>query len=288
MAAPLRTAVIAALAVPALSLCESVARYLATVDYTAEHAVTRFASGAAGPEQARLSLTGDASEMFITFVEPDAAPCESATVAVAPAAGGAGAAVFTTAKSSYTAGVIGWNGTIYTARATGLTPGAAYTYTITSCGAATAPAAFKAAPTPSADASVLVGVLADMGTVIPLGFAVAEQLTKDNAGERFDMTMLAGDIACASPERVGARGRGRVVGRGRQAAHWCAQSSRSMGAPFTSRSHPAFNYLRRCDCRPAEGRVRGRVGRVWPHVRAVQQGHSIHAERRVRAVSHTV
>ena len=208
MATPLRAAIIAALAAPAFSLCESVARYLATVDYTAEHAVTRFAAGAAGPEQVRLSLTGDATEMFITFVEPDAAPCADASVTVTSVAYSS-STVYPTAQSSYTAGVIGWNGTIYTARATGLTPGASYTYTISSCGASTAPAAFKAAPKPSADASVLVGVLADMGTVIPLGFAVAEQLTKDNADERFDMTMLAGDIACASLMRASAQGRTR-------------------------------------------------------------------------------
>ena len=37
-----------------------------------------------------------------------------------------------------------------------------------------------------------------MGTVIPLGFAVAEQIERDMAVQPFDLAVLAGDLAYAT------------------------------------------------------------------------------------------
>lgn len=96
----LRATALAASAIGASALCESVKRYLATVDYSAANIVARFASTAATPEQARLSLTGDATEMFVTWVEPDTRPCGTgAAVSVSPVSGG-GATSFPATLSS--------------------------------------------------------------------------------------------------------------------------------------------------------------------------------------------
>jgi hypothetical protein len=179
----------------ASAICADVRAYLASVNYSAVD-TDRFRSGAAGPQQLKLSLTGNPSEMFITWVEAETAEC-AGSFATLRAAGGA-STQFAAAASTYEAGVLGWQGTIYVAKMTGLTPGAAYTYTVTSCGVASAPAGFNAAPVPAPTVETLVAVLADMGTAVPLGFEVAAQLTRDNNKERFSMAMLSGDISYAT------------------------------------------------------------------------------------------
>ena len=150
------------------------------------------------PQQLHLSLTGDASEMFVTFVLPNVtSPCSDAAVMLE------GGSSFPSTHQTYNAGVIGWYGVIYTSRLTGLMPGATYTYTATACGSSASPRSFKAAPTPSANAPTRVIVKADMGTVVPMGFAVAQQIERDHALLPFDLAVLAGDLAYAtvSPPR---------------------------------------------------------------------------------------
>ena len=166
---------------------------LAKVDVSAVASSALLAGETGAPEQLHLSLTGVPSEMFVTFVLPNiSAPCTDAAVALA------GGASFPAAHSTYTAGVIGWFGTIYTSRLTGLAPGSRYEYTATACGVSAPAKSFNAALAPGPDVTSRVIVKADMGTVIPLGFAVAEQIEKDNAAQPFDLAVLAGDLAYAT------------------------------------------------------------------------------------------
>jgi acid phosphatase type 7 len=142
------------------------------------------------PQQLHLSLTGKPNELFVTWVVEDAGDvCADSHASV-------GAATFPAQWSTYEAGVAGWSGHVYTARMTNLV--GPFEYSVTSCGQTTGPVA-AAAPKPTGpDQSTLVAVMADMGTVIPLGFATAEQIEKDSRESPFDLFVLAGDIAYAT------------------------------------------------------------------------------------------
>jgi len=147
------------------------------------------------PQQLKLSLTGSTSEMFVTFVLPNVtAPCSDAKVTIVN--GGS----FPASYQTYSSGVIGWYGSIYVAKLTGLTPGNSYSYSAFACGKAslTPNPTFKAAPVTGPNVQTRVIVKADMGTVIPMGFAVAEQIEKDNAADPFDLAVLAGDLSYAT------------------------------------------------------------------------------------------
>ena len=135
--------------------------------------VAPLASAALGPEQLNLALTaGGPTEMAVSWVSLDAwTPATHGSVTWAAASAPAAQASAPARTHTYTAG-FGWTGSIFWATMTGLTPGAAYTYTVEANGNASAPRAFLAAPLPNASASARVAVLADMGTVELLGFEV--------------------------------------------------------------------------------------------------------------------
>ena len=181
----------------AAALPERVERAMALLRADATTEAVRLRTGMAAPpdnapQQRHLSLTGDVTQMAVTWVllNDNEAPCTDAHATLLP-----GGAVFAATEQTYDVGGLlfsSWNGTIYTAIMTGLTPSATYSYSVTACGATSNVTAFKAAPKPSATAVTRVAVLADMGTVIPLGFAVAEQLAKEHAAAPFDYTLLAG------------------------------------------------------------------------------------------------
>jgi len=123
------------------------------------------------PQQLKLSLTGSTSEMFVTFVLPNVtAPCSDAKVTILN--GGSFPAVYQT----YSAGVIGWYGSIYVAKLTGLTPGNSYSYSAYACGKAslTPNPTFKAAPVTGPNVQTRVIVKADMGTVVPVSYSCVE------------------------------------------------------------------------------------------------------------------
>lgn len=134
------------------------------------------ARAAPGPEQLSLALTeGGATEMYVTWASQAAyTPAATGAVSWGPAATfPAGAASAPAETHSYTAS-LGWTGTLFGARMTGLTPGARYAYSVTdAAGNASAPRVFHAAPAPAPDASARIGVLADMGTIQLMGWDVA-------------------------------------------------------------------------------------------------------------------
>ena len=191
----LRTSLfLAAAAAPsALALCADLKAKLAAVNIAEISFDARLAAATGLPEQMHLSLTGDPTEMHVTFVVNASAACADAAVAL-----DGGAASFPAAHSTYSAGVIGWYGSIYTATITGLVPGGSHSYVATACGGSAAPVTFTAALAPAASLRSRVAVKADMGTVIPLGFETAAQIEKDNAQDPFDLVMLAGDLAYAT------------------------------------------------------------------------------------------
>lgn len=176
----------------------AVKTYLSSVDVSAVAALSDAqmslpSADDGAPQQLHLSLTGSPSEMFVTFVMPNVStPCADAGVSLS------GGGFFSATHQTYTAGVAGWAGVIYTSRLTGLTPGGAYNYSALACGTHAVARGFRAAPVPAADANARVIVTADMGTVVPLGFAVAAQITRDHAAVPFDLAVLAGDLSYAT------------------------------------------------------------------------------------------
>jgi hypothetical protein len=190
-----------ALATAAAALCADTKRRMqeAHIDVLTGIAEHPFAAPPASthPEQLHLSLTGQPGELFITWVLPDGGDLCADSHATLLSTG----ATFPADWTKYEAGVAGWAGHVYTAKMTGLAPaGAALSYSVTSCGNTTGPRAFVAPQAPGPDAHSLVALMADMGTVIPLGFATAEQIEKDHAAEPFDLFLLAGDLSYATTD----------------------------------------------------------------------------------------
>lgn len=149
------------------------------------------AANATLPQQLHLSLTaGKLSEMQLMFITMDTACSGTVTY-------GAGISV-PTERSTYTAGVGGWSGSIHRAVMTDLQPGASYTY-VAACNTTAALANTFIQPLPpSATASLYAAVTADMGTVQLFGFLVADELTKQHKARPFQLVLLAGDISYAT------------------------------------------------------------------------------------------
>ena len=156
------------------------------------------------PQQLRLSLSLDASSMQISWVTGTS--CAGSVVYWSMPNGAPQSA--TAVESTYTGGIFGWSGTVNNAAMQGLIPGSAYRYVV-GCGASwnssspswSSPFKFTAPSPASASSSVYVAVLADMGTIQPLGFAVADQLIEQHlisGPQPFDMTVLCGDLSYAS------------------------------------------------------------------------------------------
>lgn len=152
------------------------------------------------PQQIMLSLTVDMSEMQVTFVTNDTA-CAGYVLY------GAGQQQrVQTLRSTYTAGITGWSGTIHAAVMTGLAPGSSVSYQCccTPPGGAPstcAPGETYAQPAqPSGDGTLYAAVNADMGTVQLFGYLVADELVKEHttSGRPFELVLLAGDVSYAT------------------------------------------------------------------------------------------
>lgn len=164
-------------------------------------------ASATAPQQLHLSLTGDGTSMAVMWVTMG--PTNGSAVSWWPAAGGPqpppSPPTAPAQTRTYTAGLFGWSGTNYVATMTGLTPGVRYTYTVGSGPSGGAgwsmPRSFLAPAPPGPTATTRVAVLADMGTIVPLGWAVADRLISEHtlgpAGP-FNMTMISGDLSYAT------------------------------------------------------------------------------------------
>ena len=161
------------------------------------------AAPATSPQQVRLSpgpsLGASMRASWATF---------NSTAAAAPRvtwwpAGQPGAARSTTpaAESTYSAGEGGWRGALYSAVMAPLQPGTAYAYTVGT------PADVSDARTitlpPPGGAHARFAFAADMGTIVPLGWAVADRLVEDHLagpGGRYDAVVLGGDLSYSTVE----------------------------------------------------------------------------------------
>ena len=160
------------------------------------------AAAVAGPEQVSLALTANGpTEMAVTWAsliayKPGAAANVTWWPADAPQSRSTAASWRT---QTYTAG-LGWAGTLFAATMTGLTPGAAYAYSVADVtGNASEAFSFHAAPaTPAAGASVRIGVFADMGTIELMGWDVAALAIREHKQQPFDAFFIAGDLSYAT------------------------------------------------------------------------------------------
>jgi hypothetical protein len=158
------------------------------------------------PQQLHLALTGDSTTMSIAWAT--AKPVGDSQVVywptglrpVAPPS-------VVAAQSTYTAGITGWAGQLYSAIVTGLVPGGNYTYSVgsPSLNLWSTERTFRAATVPAPTASIKMAITADQGTIVPLGWAVADVVTKEHitSGRPFDAVLLSGDLSYAtvSPPR---------------------------------------------------------------------------------------
>lgn len=102
--------------------------------------------------------------------------------------------------STYTAGEGGWGGWLYTAIMAPLDHGVTYAYTVGGGGHDTDARSFALPPAVAPDAALRVAVTADMGTIVPMGWAVADRLAQDHleGPARFHAVLLAGDLSYAT------------------------------------------------------------------------------------------
>lgn len=208
------------------------------------------------PEQLRLALTGDATEMrvsWVTLTDGSAEP-GSAGVRWAPAAEHAATGLlplFQPVESvrNYTFG--NWLGFISTATMTGLAPGAAYTYTVGTASAQSSAATFRtlAAGAGSAATPLRMVQIGDMGYGPNSNITVATVAAMVAAGD-VDLVIHVGDGACARGARARGRG-GRGSGCAGLAARACVGSTLLMPAANRSvvrrRLHGALGPLRAQD-----------------------------------------
>eukprot|EP00762_Andalucia_godoyi_P002053 ANDGO_02468.mRNA.1 Purple acid phosphatase 18 len=151
------------------------------------------------PKQLHLALTSDPSAMLIIWIThtETKSPCAQYGVHSAQVSSVANASVHT-----YDVGHLGFHGFIYEAVMTDLLPRTKYYYRVGDCAGKEESFSevmdFVSSPlaTDKVDRVNMV-VIGDQGTVAPFGFEVSNQLHRDNLKDRFDLVLLAGDIAYA-------------------------------------------------------------------------------------------
>lgn len=158
------------------------------------------------PQQLHLSLVNDPAAMLIMWITNTRVP-RSGVYYWADNSSPSSALYSDAEWTTYTAGLDGWTGSIYTATMRGLIPGKKYKYSVgggvpyaNNTAYWSTPRTFKNPVVPSANSTVLIGVVADQGTIVPMGFKVAERLASEHltSGTPFDMVLLAGDLSYAS------------------------------------------------------------------------------------------
>ena len=115
-----------------------------------------------------------------------------------PAAQGPGAAPATAdaAALTYSAGEGGWSGALFSAVMAPLLPSTEYSYIVGTSADASDVRTFTLPPLGGERARIAFA--ADMGTIVPLGWAVSDRLVEDHlagAGGRYDAIVLGGDLS---------------------------------------------------------------------------------------------
>lgn len=196
----------------ALNSTTSGSQTLANLLATAKNSPSPFFA----PQQLHLSHSSSPPTLSLTWVTTTPLP-PSCTPTLSYWALDTPTNVLTSPASQYTysAGVAGWHGALYTATttATPLLPGVQYQYSVGgggaynasggggggACGPFSQPRTTTLPPPPGAPTAYLA-IAADMGTIVPLGWAVADRLIQDHfeSGHPFDAMVLAGDLAYAT------------------------------------------------------------------------------------------
>ena len=98
-------------------------------------------------------------------------------------------------RSTYSAGEAGWTGALFSAVMAPLTPGVAYAYTVGTPDETTDARTFTLPPVGPAPARI--AFTADMGTIVPLGWAVSDRLVEDHleGPARYDAVIIGGDLS---------------------------------------------------------------------------------------------
>lgn len=146
-----------------------------------------------GVQQVHLSLTTDPTEMVVMWVTKDAV---NSSVLYGITSGQL-TMVETGTHTTYDVGVDGWSGWIHTVLLKNLKPDHQYYYKCVSGQYSSQEFSFTTAPVPSTVSKYVFAVVADMGTVIPMGWAVTDQVTADNEEYNFSFVLHAGDVAYA-------------------------------------------------------------------------------------------
>jgi hypothetical protein len=142
------------------------------------------------------------SSMRVTWVAYDRSGIDSSFVNYWPCANSSAPHSYAKAKAiTYSAGIGGWNpnGTIYSAVMINLTSGVEYSYIVGSLSAQSTERSFSLPPSPSATSNLRMALIADMGTIVPLGWAVADRLAEDHLiSGRYDAIAISGDLSYAT------------------------------------------------------------------------------------------
>ena len=161
----------------------------------------------AAPQQLHLGPgPAPGSSLRVTWATAAPLPPNCSQAAFYAPADGSGGAPATAPAASYTysAGVGGWHGQLHSALLTGLAPGVRYSYTVGGSSGCSPRSEPRAAVLPPARGmpSAYIAVAADMGTIVPLGWAVADLIAEDTleGPQPFDAMLLAGDHAYATVE----------------------------------------------------------------------------------------
>jgi len=151
-----------------------------------------------GPQQIHLALTTLPSEMVVMWITRD---LYQASLVQYGLSSGSYSNSQNATYTTYNVGLDGWNGWVYTSILTGLTPATKYYYI---CGDPASQTfsqeySFITAPqTPvSPQAEYIFPIVADMGTYIPMGWAVTDQIVNDMSSYQFSMVLHPGDICYA-------------------------------------------------------------------------------------------
>eukprot|EP01121_Diplochlamys_sp_Union-15-3_P003024 TRINITY_DN1285_c0_g1_i1.p1 TRINITY_DN1285_c0_g1~~TRINITY_DN1285_c0_g1_i1.p1 ORF type:complete len:505 (+),score=80.78 TRINITY_DN1285_c0_g1_i1:262-1776(+) len=149
-----------------------------------------------GPQQIHLSVTDKPSEMVVMWITRDKlnSVVQYGTTSKHYNMNATGTI------STYSAGIDGWTGWIHTVILENLEPFTKYYYICGNTDNWSTEYSFTTAPTdPSSEAfhSNIFAVAADMGTYIPMGWAVAERMEEDNLSRKFSLALHIGDVCYA-------------------------------------------------------------------------------------------
>ena len=91
----------------------------------------------------------------------------------------------------------GWDGFMHKAYFVGLAPSTRYYYRVGDGVTWSPEFHFRTAPEPGTGDGLRYLLFGDMGTIMPFGFAVTDEMVKVHAREPYDMTLHLGDVSYA-------------------------------------------------------------------------------------------